>query len=76
MYSIARIYAIYIYFFSLIASFIYIICAYIGCSIPIPGYVPGYEGMYPVPSAKGYALYTLGPGYDEMYTHKTLKKKL
>jgi len=36
---------------------------------------PGYEGVYPVPSAKGYALHTLGPWYGEMYTHnKTLKQ--
>jgi len=33
-----------------------------------------YPGMRYVPSARGYALHTLGPGYGEMYTHKTLKK--
>ena len=31
---------------------------------PYPGMYPGmgYEGMYPVPSANGYALHTLYPG--------------
>ena len=56
---------------------------YLDVQYPYPGMYPGmrYEGMYPVPSANGYALhtvlpipFTLGPGYGEIYTHKTLKQ--
>jgi len=40
--------------------------------VTYPGMYPGMRGY--VPSARGYALHTLGPGYGEMYTHTTLKK--